>query len=189
MLVASALKMGSVIRREGELFRVLEVAHHGGSGQFAGFIALKLKSLRTGHVKEIRLAADDKVEDVELIRKDLEYLYEDEESFVFMDSETYEQYSLPKDVLGKKSVFLSPNARLPVEFWEDRPVNVIFPDVVELKVVSAPPGLRDMETSTYKTATLENGMEALVPQFIETGDIVRIETETGRYIERVRQKK
>ncbi|BCW94034.1 MAG: elongation factor P [Thermoanaerobaculum sp.] len=189
MLEAASLKMGSVIRREGELFRVLEVAHHGGSGQFAGFIALKLKSLRTGHVKEIRLASDEKVEDVELTRRDLEYLYEDEESFVFMDSETYEQYNLPKDVLGKKSVFLTPNARLPVEFWEEQPVNVIFPEVVELKVASAPPGLRDMETSTYKTAVLENGMEVLVPQFIETGDTVRIETETGKYLERVRQKK
>ncbi|MCX7895455.1 MAG: elongation factor P [Thermoanaerobaculum sp.] len=189
MQEAAALKMGSVIRREGELFRVLEVLHHGGGGQFAGFILLKLKSLKTGHVKEVRVAPAEKVEDVELNRRELEYLYEEEENFVFMDSETYEQYSLPKEVLGKKSVFLTPNATLPVEFWQDQPVNVIFPEVVELKVASAPPGLRDMETSTYKTAVLENGMEVLVPQFIETGDTVRIETESGKYLERVRQKK
>jgi len=189
MLEAANLKAGFVIRREGELFRVLEVLHHGGGGQFAGFVVLKLKSLRSGHVKELRLAPEEKLEEVELQRRELEYLYEDESGYVFMDAETFEQYSLPRQALGKKSVFLTPNARLPVEFWEEQPVNVIFPEVVELKVASAPPGLREMETSTYKTAQLENGMEILVPQFIETGDVVRVETETRRYLERVRQKK
>ncbi len=189
MQVAADLKAGTVIRREGELFRVLEVLHHGGGGQFAGFVVLKLRSLRTGHGKELRLAPDEKLEDLELTRRQLEYLYEEEGAFVFMDNETYEQYSVPKEALGRRSVFLTPNAQLPVEFFEDHPVNVVFPEVVELKVVTAPPGVRDTDTSAMKTVTLENGMEIRAPQFIEEGDIVRVDTETGHYLERVRQKK
>lgn len=189
MLEASALKAGAVIRKDGELFRVLEVSHHGGGGQFAGFIAVKLKSLRSGHVKELRLDPATKVEDVELTRRDLDFLYEDEAGFTFMDSETYEQFTIPKEVLGEKAAFLTESARLPVEFFDDQPVNVVFPAVVELKVVTAPPGVRDTDTSAMKTVTLENGMEILAPQFIEEGDVVRVDTETGRYLERVRQKK
>ncbi|MGQ9495855.1 MAG: elongation factor P [Thermoanaerobaculaceae bacterium] len=189
MVEAGSLKAQSVIVREGELFRVLAVEHHGGGGQFAGFVVLKLKSLRSGHIKELRTSPEEKFEDVELARRELEFLYEDEGGFVFMDGESYEQYTLPKEALGKKAVFLRENAKLPVEFWEDQPVSVVFPPAVELKVVSAPTGLRDLESSTMKTVTLENGMEVLAPQFIEEGDIVRVDTETSRYLERVRQKK
>lgn len=189
MVEAGSLKAQSVILREGELFRVLSVEHHGGGGQFAGFVLLKLKSLRSGHIKELRCSPQEKFEDVELVRRELEFLYEDESGFVFMDGESYEQYTLPKETLGKKAVFLRENASLPVEFWQDQPVSVVFPSVVELKVVSAPAGLRDLESSAMKTVTLENGMEVLAPQFIEEGDLVRVDTETGRYLERVRQKK
>jgi len=189
MLTAAELKAGMVIRRDGELFRALEVAHHGGGGQFAGFVVVKAKSLRSGHVKEWRLDPATKLEDVLLTRRELDYLYEDEAGYTFMDGETYEQFTIPKEVLGEKAVFLTENARLPVEFFEEQPVNVVFPPVVELKVTTAPPGVRDTDTSAMKTVVLENGMEILAPQFIEAGDIVRVDTETGRYLERVRQKK
>jgi elongation factor P len=187
MIAAADLRDGMVIKIEGELYRVIEAEYHAGGGQFGGMMFAKARNLRTGHIKEWRFHPDEKLEDVILERQEMEYLYTDGEDFYFMNPETFEQISLPREAIGHRERFLQPNMRIPVELYEGAPVNVVFPEVVELKVVSAPPGLREHETSTYKTVILENGMEVLVPQFIKEGEIVRIEVETGRYLERVRE--
>jgi elongation factor P len=105
-----------------------------------------------------------------------------------MNPETFEQIALPTEAIGDYEKFLQPNMRIPVEFYEGNPINIVFPEAVELTVVTAPPGLHEHETSTFKTVTLENGMEVLAPQFIKEGDILRIETATAKYLERVRRK-
>ena len=117
----------------------------------------------------------------------MEYLYSDGAEFYFMNPDTFEQISLPKESIGPHEKFLQPNLRVPVALCEGRPVKVVFPDAVEFKVVSAPPGLRGRDTTTHKTVVLDNGMEVLAPEFIKEGDIVKIEVATGKYLERIRR--
>jgi elongation factor P len=187
MIVASEMRAGMVIRLDGELYSVVSAEYHAGGGQFGGTVFARIKNLRTNHLKEWRFHPNDKVEDVTLERQEVDYLYTDGTDFYFMNPETFEQISLPREVIGQREKFLQPNMRIPVELYDGQPINIIFPEVVELKVVSAPPGLREHETSTYKTVILENGMEVLVPQFIKEGEVVRIEVETGKYLERVKK--
>lgn len=187
MITAADIRTGMIIKRDGELYRILSAEYHAGTGQFGGIMYARGKNLRTHSIKEWRFHPTEKIEDVLFERREMEYLYTDGDSFYFMDPETFEPISLPKEAIGDREKFLQPNMRIPVEMHEEAAIGVIFPETVELKIISTPPGLREHETSTYKTATLENGMEVLVPQFIKVGEVVRIEVETGKYLERVKQ--
>jgi elongation factor P len=187
MITASDVKAGMAIRLEGELYSVITAEYHAGSGQFGGTVFLRLKNLRSKHLKEWRVHPNDKLEDVSLERRDMEYLYSDGDDLYFMDPNTYDQINLPRETIGHREKFLQPNMCIPLELYDGQPISVIFPEIVEQKVVTAPPGLREHESSTYKTVTLENGMEVLVPQFIKEGEVVRIEVETGKYVERVKR--
>ena len=186
MVEASELKPGMVIMREGELHSVVSAGYHAGGGQQGSAVFAKVKSLKTGHIKELRLHPSDKLEQFALDRKEMGYLYTDGVAFYFMNPDTFEQISLPTETIGAYEKFLRPNMRIPVQLYEGEPVAIAFPPAVELSVVSTPPGLHEHETSTFKTATLENGMEVLVPQFIKEGDTVRIEVASGKYLERIR---
>jgi elongation factor P len=147
----------------------------------------RVKNLKTGHIRELRLHPGDRLEEVALDHKEMEYLYADGVAFYFMDPDTFEQISLPAETIGAYEKFLQPNMRIPVALYEGEPLTIAFPHAVELSVTSAPPGVHEHATSTFKTATPENGMEVLVPQFIKEGDTVRIEVASGKYLERVRR--
>jgi elongation factor P len=187
MIPASEIRPGAAIRLDGELHTVVSAEYHAGAGKFGSMVFVKAKSLIGDHLRELRFHPNDKVEDVELERKDMEYLYTDGAEFYFMNPDTFEQISLPKDSIGPLEKFLQPSLRVPVALCEGRPVKVVFPEAVELRVVSAPAGLRGHDTSTFKTVVLENGMEVLAPEFIKDGDIVKVEVATGKYLERVRR--
>jgi elongation factor P len=186
MIEASGLKAGMVVMLEGELHSVASAGYHAGGGQQGSAVFAKFKNLKTGHVKALRLRPGDKLEEVALEHKVMEYLYTDGVAFYFMNPDTFEQISLPSETMGAYEKFLQPNMRIPVQLYEGEPVTIAFPPAVELTIVSTPPALHEHETSTFKTATLENGMEVLVPQFIKEGDTVRIEVVSGKYLERVR---
>lgn len=187
MIEASGLKPGMVVMLEGELHGVASASYHAGGGQQAGAVFAKFRSLKTGHVKELRLHPGDKLEEAVLDNKVMEYLYTDGGAFYFMNPDTFEQISLPAETMGPFEKFLQPNMRIPVQLYEGEPVTIAFPQAVELTVASTPPGLREHESSTFKSATLDNGMEVLVPQFIKEGDTVRIEVASGKYLERIRR--
>lgn len=187
MVEASGLKAGMVIMLDGELHCVASAEHHAGGGQQGGAVFAKVKNLKTNHAKALRLHPSDKLEDVALEHKEMEYLYTDGAAFYFMNPDTFDQISLPTVTIGAYERFLQPNMRIPVQLHEGEPVTIAFPPAVDLTVVATPPGLREHETSTFKTATLENGMEVLVPQFIKEGDTVRIDAASGKYLERVRR--
>lgn len=187
VIEATELKTGTVIRHDDELHRVISAEYHAGVGKFGSMMFARVKNLRTGHVRELRLHTTDKLEDVELERREMEYLYNDGAEFYFMNPDTFEQVGLPREAVGANEKFLRPNMRVPVELYEGSLLSIAFPAAVELKVVSAPPGLREHEGATYKTVVLENGMEVLAPQFIKEGDLVKIEVATGKYLERVRR--
>jgi elongation factor P len=187
MIEASGLKPGMVVMLEGELHCVASAGHHAGGGQQGSAVFARVKGLKSGHIRELRLHPGDRLEEVALDHKEMEYLYTDGVAFYFMDPDTFEQISLPSETIGAYETFLQPNMRIPVALYEGAPVTVAFPHAVEFSVASAPPGVHEHATSTFKTATLENGMEVLVPQFIKEGDTVRIEVASGKYLERVRR--
>lgn len=185
MVLVSELKAGTTIRLDDKLWRVLEVIRHAGSGQMQGFIELKLKDLEFGHLSDRRFKTTDKVEEIELQKKQMEYLYSTDTECVFMDPETFEQASLPKTAVGKQEKFLSDGLKVMIELLNEIPVSIQFPKIIEIKVASTGPGIKEAQDNTMKPAILDNGIEILVPQFIETGDKIRVDTEKIKYVDRV----
>jgi len=189
MILVSELKDGFTIRLEDRLYRVLEVLRHTGSGQMHGFVELKLKDLRFGHFADRRFKQSDRVESVELAKRQMSFIYSDSDSCYFMDELTFEQIAIPRETVGKIERMLEEGTKVSVELLGEEPVAVQFPKVVELAVASTGPGLHDGQDNTMKPATLENGIDILVPQFIQSGDHIRIDTERMKYIDRVIHKK
>ncbi|HUI65491.1 MAG TPA: elongation factor P [Bacteroidota bacterium] len=189
MILVSELKDGFTIRLEDRLYRVLEVLRHTGSGQMHGFVELKLKDLRFGHFADRRFKQSDRVESVELAKRQMSFIYSDSDSCYFMDELTFEQIAIPRETVGKIEKMLEEETKVSVELLGEEPVAVQFPKVVELAVASTGPGLHDGQDNTMKPATLENGIDILVPQFIQSGDHIRIDTERMKYIDRVIHKK
>jgi len=189
VMLVSELEAGLAVRLEDRSYKILEVVRHAGSGQMHGFIELKLKDLQFGHFADRHFKQTDKVEMVELSKREMEYLYHDDEKFYFMDPRSYDQVSIPRSSIGMIERFLKEGDSMPVELLGEEAVGIQFPRIVELKVTLTGPSTHAAQDNTLKTATLENGMEILVPQFIVTGDVVRVDTEKGRYVERHSGKK
>lgn len=183
MISAKAVKAGSVIRLERILYKVIESVTHQGGGKAGGMVHIKLRNLDTGHVTEKRLATDDKIEDIPVTRAKMQFLYRDGETLHFMNPETFDQIPLTRSVVGPTALFLKENDEIEVEFFEEKPLSILYPPTVELAVASTGAGLKG--ASTLKEAILENGMEIHVPQFIKEGDSIRVDVETGKYLDRV----
>jgi elongation factor P len=189
MVLAADMKEGMCVLLEGKLCRILEVIRHAGSGQMHGFIELKLKDIRRGHVFDRKFKQGDKLEDVTLSKRTMRFLYADTAGCYFMDPETFEQVMVPKESVGRIEKFIKEGMQIPVELFNEEPVSIQFPKVVEMLVTQTGPGIRDSQINTMKPAVLENGIEILVPQFVETGDRVRVDTEKVKYVDRVTIKK
>jgi elongation factor P len=189
MILASEIKAGSAVQLDGKLYKVLEVVRHSGSGQMHGFIELKLHDVRFGHFADRRFKHSDKLDDVELRKRQMDFLYSDAEQCYFMDPETFEQVGIPLASVGHVAKFMKEGMRITVELLNDEAVSVQFPKLVELKVASTGPGIRGEHDNTMKPAVLENGIEVMVPQFLETGDSVRVDTEKAKYVDRVAVKR
>jgi len=187
MIPASDLKTGTILHMEKNLYKVLATEYHMGGGKMGGLVHVKLKDVRTGLVLERKFKPDEKVDKVELDRRTMEYLYEDADGFYMMDPETYEQIQLNRNLMETFSPFLKPNMRLSVEFLEDEPVNVLFPEWVELEVTSTPPSISSLQDEVSKPATLTNGMVIQVPQFIKVGDVVKVNVASKKYMERAKR--
>jgi len=186
MVQASGLRSGMVLQIDSELYKVVSADYHAGGGKMGGTTHAKLKNLHTGTFWERRFRPDEKLQDVELQRVTMQFIYQDGDDYYFMDPNTYEQTALSSSMIGPAEKFLHPEMRLPVELHDGKPVNVLFPEFIDLKVSMTAQPIHTQQDNTMKPATLENGMEILVPQFIKPGEIVRVEIETGKYLERVR---
>ncbi len=185
MKTAGEVRVGDVLKLEGELYRVLEVTRHSGVAQMAGAIFLKLKNIRTQNITERRFKQETMVEEVYLLRKPLEYLYSQAEDHYFMDMETYDQFPLSDELLGGLKDFLLPEMKVEVEFYEGNPVGVVQPDYVVMTVTSTGEARRGEADNVWKTAVIENGMEIMVPPFIKSGDKIKIDVSTRKYIGRL----
>lgn len=186
MLIASGLRAGMVLRIEGEIYKVLEVESKAGAAKMGGVVKAKLSNLRSGRLWEPHLRPQERMEEVELERHIMEFLFAQGESCTFMNPDTYEQIEIPSAVLGLGQKFLQSGMELPVEFFNGEPISVVFPEIAEARVLSTAPPAHSQQDSAWKEAVLENGISIRVPLFIAVGELVRVEVKTGRYIERAR---
>ncbi len=146
---------------------------------------MKLRNLITGKVVEYSVKSGERVEAAEITTQKAQYLYADQEGAHFMDSKTYDNFVIPKDISEDKVGYLKEGFEAPIEFFDEKPISIELPVKVNLKVTSTPPGIRgDTATGGNKPATLETGIIVHVPLFIKEGDVVRINTQTGEYVER-----
>ncbi len=190
MLPASELRSGMAVRLEGVLYKVIGAEYHGGQGKMGGVAHAKLLSLKTGTMRERRFRADELVETVEPERQNMQFLYSDEISTYFMHPETYDQVAIPNERLGRALDYLKEGVVVPVEFYEGQPMGVVFPDIVEIKVVETAPPVHTQGTdNVWKEARLENGVKVMVPPFLAPGELIRVEVATNKYVERAKTEK
>lgn len=181
---ANDLKPGMAVNIDGALY-ILTNAEHVKPGKGPAYIQCKLKSVATGGVTDKRFRAAEDVERAMLDRRPMQYLYVDASGHVFMDNESFEQYSLPEDLLGDAMKYVKENTSIDVLCYEGNPVAVELPKVVDLQVShTAPQPKGATQTNQLKEAELETGLKTRVPPFIETGEVVRVNTEDGSYVSR-----
>ncbi len=186
MIPATQLRRGMVIKKDGELFSVFS-AQHKTPGNLRGFVQAKLRNLKNGSMIDHRYRPVDMVEKVSLEEHEMEYLYKDGTDYHFMNTETYEQIHLNEAILGESVLFLTPNIRIKVEFYDGSPIGIDLPATVDMEVMETEPGLRSATASNVsKPAKMETGLIVQVPPFIDTGERIRIDTNEGKYLERVR---
>lgn len=180
------VRKGNVIEYRNDLYRVTEFIHVT-PGKGPAFIQLKMKRLSDGVNGENRFRPDEFIEKASLQTREHQYLYQDGDIYYFMDMESYEQIHISAEMLGDDLYYLLPETIVQILFNGNEPVGVELPGVVELKVVETEPGLKGATvSSSYKPAKLETGLNTQIPPFIEEGEVVRIDTASGKYLERAK---
>jgi elongation factor P len=186
MIAATQIKRGMTIKLNNELYRVFSFQHIT-PGNWRGMVQTKLKSVKSGSIIEHRFRSEDRVERAYLETHEMEYLYSDGTDYFFMNTESFEQFHLPVDLLEDSVPYLIPNIKIQVEFYEGRPIGLELPPSVEMTVVSTEPSLRGATVSNVnKPATMETGLVIQVPPFINEGERIRVDTTEGKYLERVK---
>jgi elongation factor P len=181
----SNFRTGFTMRHKNGLWSIVEFQHVK-PGKGPAFVRTKLKNVENGKVVDITFRAGEKVEEVRLERREFQYLYPDGEFYVFMNTETYEQIQLHTDTLGDVAMYIKESDMCSVLLLEDNPLTVEAPLTVELKVKETDPGLRgDTAQGGSKPATMETGLVVQVPLFIEEGEVLKVDSRTGKYLGRV----
>jgi len=184
MITSTQLRPGMVIKWNNELYSVFAMQHRT-PGNLRGFVQAKLRRLSNGSMTEHRFSSEDKVERAVLDEVPMEYMYDDGESYYFMNSENYEQMYLSKEMMGDAVDYLIPQLKVTVVFYEGKPISVELPPSVELKVIETEPGLKGATVSNVtKAAKMESGLTVQVPPFINEGEKIRVSTADGSYLER-----
>src|SRR5487761_19441 len=183
---ANDLRPGMVIKHNNELFSIFK-AEHRTPGNLRAFVQARMRNLRTGAISDHRFRSEDEVERAIMDEAGMQYLYSDGDSYHFMNTETYEQLHLSKDIIGDRAQYMMPDVTLHVTFYEGRPIDVVLPPTVDLKVVETEPGIKGgSATNVTKPAKLESGVIVQVPPFISEGEMIRVDTVSGAYLERVK---
>jgi elongation factor P len=178
------MKKGMLIKIGDDLMRVLELQHVT-PGNLRGFVRVRFRNIRNNSLSDQKLRSEDTVERAVLDEKQMQYLYKDGDAYHFMDTETYEQMHISSEALGESVNYIMPDATIAVEFYGSEPVGIELPPTVDLKVVDTVPGIKGATASNQiKPATLETGLVVNVPPFVNTGDVVRVSTDTGEYLSR-----
>ncbi len=184
MISPNNFRQGLVISLDGQLYSVIDFTHIK-PGKGGAYVRTRLKRLSDESIIDRTFRSEEKIEDVRLDQKSMQFLYRDGDLLYFMDNETYEQQPLNIQQLGDAINFLTEGSNIRVQFHKSEPIGVELPTAVELEVASTDPGIRgDTATGGSKPAKLTTGYVVQVPLFIQTGDVIRIDTRTGEYLER-----
>ena len=185
MISVTQLRKGVTFEVDNQIWKVLEYDHHK-PGRGGAIIRTKLRNLRTGATVNRTFLSGDRVQEVRLDHRTVQYLYDDGDLYYFMDVETYEQPALARELLEDVIPYLKENITLELDLYEGEPIGIELPITVELVVTDAPPGYAgDTASGATKEVTMETGLKLQVPLFIETGNALRIDTRTGEYLTRV----
>jgi elongation factor P len=183
---ASQIRRGNIIIYNGEPHRVLDFQHRT-PGNLRAFVQVKLRNIRNGSSLETRFSSTETIERATLEQHDMEYLYSDGDLYHFMNTETYEQLGLTDEQLGDATGYLTEGLKIQVEFFDGTPIGIELPAVIELAVVETEPELKGATASnSNKPAKLSTGVTIMVPPFVKEGDVVRVDPNEGRYIERAK---
>ena len=186
LIPATQLRAGMIIRHNNGLYRIMNVVHIT-PGNWRGMVQTKMRNITTATATENRFRSEDKVDRVTFEQHPMEFLYEADSRYHFMNTENYEQIELDAEALGESVKFLTPNLAVQVEMFEGKPMGVELPRTVDLKVVQTEPGLKGATvTNVLKPATVESGAVIQVPPFVTEGDVIRVDTESGEYVSRAR---
>jgi elongation factor P len=185
MIDANELRKGVTFELDGALYKVIDYSHHK-PGRGLATIRIKARDLRSGALIDKTFSSSERVQDVRLDYHMAQYLYNDGDNYIFMDTETFEQPSIPAAVLGEATPYLKENMEVKLTFFGSEPLDVELPTAVELTVTQAEAAIKgDTATGLNKSVTTETGLEVQVPHFIETGDVIKVDTRSGEYVTRV----
>lgn len=186
MATTSDLRPGIVIRYNGELCTVLE-SQHRTPGNLRAFYQVKMRNIKSGKLLENRFRSGEEIEMIRVDRKTMQFLYRDAADMVFMDTETYDQIHVPEVVIGEAAGYLKESGEATISFHGADVVQVELPPHVTLKITYTEPGIKgDTATGATKPATVESGATVQVPLFVNEGDMIRVDTRTGSYLDRVK---
>jgi elongation factor P len=187
MIDTSQFRNGIKVILDGNPFTMVYFQHVK-PGKGGAFVRTKVKNLLNGRTIERTFRSGERIEEADIQEKSMQYLYQEGENLVFMDQQTYDQIPIPPDVIGDAIQFMLENMEVDVLFWNGKPVNIELPNYIVARVVKSDPGLKgDTSSGATKPATLECGATIQVPLFIKEGDMLRVDTRTGEYSERVNQ--
>jgi len=180
----NAIRPGNVIEHKNGLWVAVKIQHTQ-PGKGGAYLQVELKNLRDGSKLNERFRSSETVERARLEQKPYQFLFEDGELLTFMDTQTYEQVSLSKELVGEKSQYLKDGMDLEIEFYEEEPLNLLLPEHVTFEITETEPTVKGQTAaSSYKPAILENGMRIMVPPFVNTGEKIVVNTETSEYAKR-----
>jgi elongation factor P len=186
MISATDLKNGTTFVMDGNPYKVVKYAHQK-IGRGGATVKLSVRNLKTGNLEEKTLNSNYKVDNIDTVKKPLQFLYSDDQTVTFMDPSTYEQTELSRLLIKSELKFIKEGDTVDILFWDNQPLSVDIAPKVTLEVTETPPGVKgDTATNVYKSAILENGLVVKVPLFIKVGDKIRVDTRSGDYIERVK---
>ncbi len=184
MLTLNQIKVGKKIILEGEPF-VVQTAQHSKMGRAGAVLRTKLRNLITGAILSKTFQSADQLEEAQVESQKAQYLYQEGENFVFMNNENYEQFELSSEVLKEKKQYLKEGTTLDILYFDGHPINIELPIKMTFEVTEAPPSVKgNTADGGSKMVTLETGLQITTPLFVEKGDLIRVNTETGEYSER-----
>lgn len=184
MATASDLRRGMAINYNGDICVVLDFQHRT-PGNLRAFVQANIRSLRTGKTADVRFSSTERIDPVPMMTTKMEFSYKDGQDYVFTDPENFETVTLPKELVGDAKDYLVENATVTVTFVEEKAVSIELPSSVILTVTDAPEGVRgDSANNVQKTIVLETGIHCQAPLFIKTGEKIKVDTRTGKYMER-----
>ncbi len=184
-VLATEIRAGNLIEWDKRVWRVLKSYHVHVGGRGGAFMQVEMKDIESGTKRNERIRTEDKIERAYVEQRAMQYLYSDGARYVFMDQETFEQLTLPDELLEGQSGYLIPNIDVQVNFHNDRPIGVQLPPTVTLTVAETEPNLKGATaTGSFKPARTGTGITVMVPQFVVKGECINVNTDTGEYIER-----